>query len=193
VETVYLTIESDTSQYRCDLTWTPYVGFDGGVKQYEVYRGIDDVFDPFPLQTLSPNTFQYSDNLESVSGKKTLCYKIVAVENINQYLKSERANSNLGCANFSSTLFIPNAFQPTGENKLFRPIYSYQDYSNYEMLIFNRWAQLVHQSDQSGMGWDGLILSKGELAQPGVYIYRIRFSDEFGNEILREGWLTLLR
>lgn len=46
------------------------------------------------------------------------------------------------------------------------------DVGSYEMLIFNRWGQLVYRSDSPNRPWDGK-MSNGKPALQGVYIYRL--------------------
>ena len=54
------------------------------------------------------------------------------------------------------TVYVPNAFTPNGNsrNDLFQPVYDC-DFSDYKLKIFNRWGQLVFETDDSTIGWDG--------------------------------------
>jgi gliding motility-associated-like protein len=193
VETIFLQVDSDKENYRTNLVWTPYVGFDGGVESYEIYRGIDGVWDAAPIAVVGPSTYSFQEDLGELYGQKTLCYRINALEQNNSYGFHANAFGNDGCAEFEESIYIPNAFKPSGVNKTFKPVFAYMDYPNYEMRIYNRWAELVHLSDVSTEGWDGKIMDRGELAEPGVYLYRIMFTNGEGKEILKEGWVTLLR
>lgn len=193
VSTVYLQVISDAKNYSCSLAWTPYIGFDGGVENYAIYRGIDGVWTSTPIATVGPNEFTFIEELGDLSAPKELCYRIEAIEKLNSYGFHAQAFSNDGCGEFDPSIFIPNAFMPTGVNKTFKPVFAYMDYPVYEMRIYNRWAELVHLSDVSTDGWDGRILDGGEMAEPGVYLYRILFKDIEGKEILHEGWVTLIR
>lgn len=69
-------------------------------------------------------------------------------------------------------LYIPNAFTPNGDGL--------NDYFNYEssgtvevvrFWIFNRWGEKIFSGVNGGPGWDGT--EKGQLANPGVYVYVI--------------------
>jgi len=59
------------------------------------------------------------------------------------------------------------------------------------MRIWNRWGELVFESDDVMRGWDGYY--RGQLSQQDVYVYRmeVRFVDDRTAE--RTGDLTLLR
>ncbi len=72
-----------------------------------------------------------------------------------------------------TTSYVPNAFTPNadGTNEVFRPIV--YDVKDYEFLIFNRWGQVIFESNQTLQGWDGRI--GGMLAPDGVYVWRLRY------------------
>ena len=67
---------------------------------------------------------------------------------------------------------ITNVFTPNGDgqNDLFLPIS--QGIDEYELLIYNRWGQLVVSIEQSNHGWDGRN-SAGEMVQDGTYYFVI--------------------
>ena len=95
-------------------------------------------------------------------------------------------------------LLIPNAFMPnkTGpgsanplNNEVFLPIV--QKVAKFQMLIFNRWGQLVFESSSPDVGWDGYY--KGRLCAQDVYIYRITAEYDNGRTITRTGDVNLIR
>jgi gliding motility-associated-like protein len=52
--------------------------------------------------------------------------------------------------------FTPNAFSPNGDglNDFFKVNALYKNVS-FNMVIYNRWGQLVFESDNIDQGWDG--------------------------------------
>jgi len=42
------------------------------------------------------------------------------------------------------------------------------------MKIFNRWGQMVFESSEISLGWDGTY--QGKPAPAGTYVYRIEYS-----------------
>ena len=95
-------------------------------------------------------------------------------------------------------LLIPNAFIPnrTGpgsanvhNNEVFLPLM--QNVTKFQMLVFNRWGELMFESTNPESGWDGY--HKGRLCQQDVYIYRITAEYENGRTITRTGDINLLR
>jgi gliding motility-associated-like protein len=70
--------------------------------------------------------------------------------------------------------YIPNAFTPDGNeyNNTFKPFFSVGvDPSEFSMLIYNRWGQVIFESNDIKEGWDGTF--NGELVQDGLYTYSI--------------------
>lgn len=71
-------------------------------------------------------------------------------------------------------LFIPNAFTPNndGLNDVFRAV-SACPVEYFKMLIFNRWGEMIFESDDISRGWDG---TKHGIPCPGDgYVYKITY------------------
>ena len=92
-------------------------------------------------------------------------------------------------------LFIPNSFTPNGDglNDAFNPAGNYEKIVDFYMAIYNRWGQMIFETRDSTIGWDGFI--KNEAAPLGVYVYKIDYRsycspDKSIDEI---GHLVLLR
>jgi len=95
------------------------------------------------------------------------------------------ASSELGCLDTAQVsiiyqeepiVYIPNTFTPDGDqyNHVFLPVFtSGYDPFNYEMLIFNRWGEIVFESRDVNVGWDGTYGLNGTDAQDGAYTYKI--------------------
>lgn len=70
-----------------------------------------------------------------------------------------------------STLYIPNAFTPNGDDLndvLYTPG---TNLIKYHFMIYNRWGNLVFESNDAEKGWDGTY--KGEPVIDDVYNYRL--------------------
>lgn len=193
VQTTVLDLVSDSINMINTLNWTPYVGFDGPIIDYEIYRSIDGVLDPVPLANIAPNTFDYTDYVSQEYVRNTLCYFIVAVEGINTYGFAETANSNLKCSEFPPRVFIPNAFTPNGFNPVFRPEYSYMEFPEFYMKIIDRWGHVIFETDNPITGWNGTLMNGAEQAPNDVYKYLIRFYGIDDLEMIYTGHFSLLR
>jgi gliding motility-associated-like protein len=72
--------------------------------------------------------------------------------------------------------YVPNTFTPNGNtrNELFQPIFtSGYDIYSYELMIFNRWGEILFESYNDKVGWDGTY--GGVLLPQDTYVWRIRF------------------
>lgn len=89
-------------------------------------------------------------------------------------------------------LFIPKGFTPNsdGINDQFLVIADWE-VDNFEILIFNRGGGLVFKSSDIHQGWDGTD-NNVELSQ-GVYVYKILYKDQNGDNKILKGTLNLIR
>ncbi|MEI6695120.1 MAG: gliding motility-associated C-terminal domain-containing protein [Bacteroidota bacterium] len=71
-----------------------------------------------------------------------------------------------------NTLYVPNTFAPNGLNTIFKPLGKFSSDTEYYLVIYNRWGQLIFESKDPEMGWDGRF--NGNMSQPGVYVYYIK-------------------
>jgi gliding motility-associated-like protein len=95
-------------------------------------------------------------------------------------------------------LLIPNAFSPDPSgpgstdvqgNDLFLPIM--EGVTEFQMLVFNRWGELLFETRDPSQGWDGYY--KGQLCQQDVYVYKIQAKFSDGQTVTRIGDINLLR
>lgn len=111
-------------------------------------------------------------------------------------------SDSLGCFEVERSIFVnveqrfsvdvPDAFTPNGdgENDIIYPAgWGLQEI--IEFKIFNRWGELVFESNPSTPGWDGYY--KGELQNMDTYIYFVKGRGYDEVVYTKEGYITLLR
>ena len=82
-----------------------------------------------------------------------------------------------------STYYVPNTFTPDGNefNQVFRPVFtSGFDLADYNFKVFNRWGEIVFESNDAETGWDGTY--HGQLALEGIYTWRIEYGSLWSSE-----------
>lgn len=90
---------------------------------------------------------------------------------------------------------VPNAFTPDGDgrNDDWRPIH-FCPFEEYELRVWNRWGQLIFETDQAEDRWDGTF--KGKPQEMGNYVWVLSYKwNELGtlrNENL-QGTILLIR
>ena len=91
----------------------------------------------------------------------------------------------------SNTYDIPNAFTPNGDstNDGFGVVTN-ANLSNYSCKVFNRWGQVVFESNDYSLFWDGNF--KDDPAAADIYIYSIQFELD-GATFDEKGDVTLIR
>lgn len=88
---------------------------------------------------------------------------------------------------------VPNAFTPNndGLNDTFSP-HNALKANNYTFSVFNRWGQIVYQTNNWLDRWDGRL--KGQLQPPGVYVWKLSYTHrDTGLSVFRKGTVTLIR
>jgi len=92
--------------------------------------------------------------------------------------------------------FVPNAFTPDNDqlNQMFQPIFtSGFDPTDYHLMIFNRWGEIIFESYNTEIGWNGTLNSQNQVLD-GVYIWKIVFGDiNSDKKHTHQGIVTLLK
>ena len=90
---------------------------------------------------------------------------------------------------------VPNTFTPDGDsyNQTFQPIFfSGYDPYDFTMLIFNRWGEIIFETHNVEIGWDGTYA--GKLMQDGVYTWKIEFKTTKNDErVSVNGHVNIIR
>lgn len=88
-------------------------------------------------------------------------------------------------------VYIPNTFTPDKGryNSTFSAITT--GISSLNITIFNRWGELMYESDDLNFEWDGVY--KGVIAQQGTYIYKVNCISNSGKELDFFGHINLLK
>jgi gliding motility-associated-like protein len=91
-------------------------------------------------------------------------------------------------------IYIPNAFTPNGDNRndVLRVRSKFaEEISEFTLIIYNRWGQEVYKSNDIFESWDGT--AEGDPLEPDVYGYWLRVRCPFGEELIQQGNITLMR
>lgn len=94
------------------------------------------------------------------------------------------------------TIYVPNTFTPDGNgaNEIFKPVMVGFDPDDFELLIFNRWGDIIFESHNMEVGWDGTFAGQDYQVQDGVYTWKITAGLEFTNDTkIFVGHVSLLK
>ena len=177
------------------LNWNNYETWEGGIVSYNIYRGIDGVFEIAPIASVTPgsdSTVFVDDVSLLVQGNGVFNYYIEGIEGFGTPFNfGETSLSNQANAFQDPSVYIPNAFRPMGGyTTKFTPLSTYIDFTEYEFNIFNRFGNLIFSSTNISEGWDGT--KGGNVCDFGVYVYFLRYKTSKGEYKERKGTVTLL-
>lgn len=90
-------------------------------------------------------------------------------------------------------LYVPNAFTPDGDglNDIFKA--EGLDIVKFNMKVFNRWGELIFESDDINQGWNGSSGNDSYYSAPGIYQYIIVAQEHKGEVFEYRGHVHLLR
>jgi gliding motility-associated-like protein len=194
-ETILLNVHIDDVAKEVYLTWNPYREFDGSILGYAIYRGIDGVYSGTPIGTVPNGQYYYNDDVNDIVSKGRICYYVEAIEATNSFGFAESSLSNRNCAVLPPIIYIPNTFSPNddGYNDVFLPIVSDFDPSYYELMVYNRYGQVIFRSNDPNIGWTGIVDGTSQMAANNTYLYTVSVRDGEGVEILKRGHINLMK
>lgn len=116
------------------------------------------------------------------------------------------AISDEGCENTSSLiltlnetydLYVPNTFTPDSDehNQTWGPVFLEGfDKFNFQLLVFNRWGEIVWESKDADARWDGTYSKSPYMCPDGIYTWKILYKQKDTDEkITRTGHVTIMR
>lgn len=125
----------------------------------------------------------------SVAAQDVLPDKVYRVTAYKKGDISVTSRSNYAEVTPQQKLYIPNAFTPNGDgiNDAFGV--KGEGLRNFTMRIFDRWGEIIFESDNPLHQWDGSY--KGRPVQEGTYVYQVS-SEALGRQS-RTGAVTVVR
>ena len=122
-----------------------------------------------------------------------------------EILVCQYVTSDLGCTADTCAVitiyedvifYVPNAFTPDGDiyNESFLPVFtSGVDPYDYHLTIFNRWGEIIFESYNLEVGWNGHF-GNGGLVEDGVFIWQIEFGEKISDKKqTHRGHVTVLK
>lgn len=93
---------------------------------------------------------------------------------------------------YDPIIYVPNTFTPGGQDNVNPVFRAYGgNVKNFEMLIFDRWGEVIYVIEDINESWDGTY--NGFECQDGTYVWKATFTDFLDEEHTLEGHVNLLR
>jgi gliding motility-associated-like protein len=177
------------------LNWTPaYINYPTTDKLQVEYRislksSTGTVIEKTTDVYRNVSTFINQELSKQNSGKVTfvIAADIILANNARQPITSSEYTFIA-----DAEIYIPNVFTPNGDNNNDIFLAKGQYFSDFKMLIFDRWSRAIFESDDIKNGWDGKLMD-GTDAQIDNYAYKILGMSEAGHKYEKKGSVLLLR
>lgn len=123
-----------------------------------------------------------------ISGESTMYYVYAQNGNCVSEADSFFVDMSLACS-----MEVPNIFTPNNDqtNDYFSLI-SYSGLVSLNIVITNRWGNVIHEYNQPDFKWDGKD-QNGNAVSEGVYFYNIVAKTGSGEELKQQGFVELFR
>lgn len=144
--------------------------------------------------------WSFGDGDTLVTTEKSFKHKFPPVENT--YVISLDVLNAGGCPNSVShdlivgpefTIYVPNAFSPNDDDKNETFGASGGGIVTFEMLIFDRWGNLVFTADDITKTWDGKLKGAGDIVTQDTYVWKIKVTDVFKKNHEFVGTVSILK
>jgi gliding motility-associated-like protein len=151
------------------------------------FEWVFDTLNILGTSNLQSPTFTFPNN---TAGTYTIS---LYVENIN------------GCSDYITydlhiyetlAIYIPNSFTPNddGLNDLFKAYASNDQLKNFRMRIFDRYGEMVFESEDINFGWNGGFVNSDYFIKDDVYVYDVEVTSTITEEKLEyKGHITVIR
>jgi gliding motility-associated-like protein len=122
---------------------------------------------------------------------------------VDEYLVTLVVTNDFGCTDTFSTyvpvisdvlIFAPNTFTPDNDNhnQTWQVYMQGIDIYDFNLLIFNRWGEIVWESNNIAVPWDGTY--NGKPVSNGTYIWKIRTKNPYNDNVYEfQGHVNVLR
>ncbi|MEI7595239.1 MAG: PKD domain-containing protein [Bacteroidota bacterium] len=177
-----------------DFSWNPFVG--------DEYNNKID-FSSYSSTTISTYTWDFGDPFsnDNSSNMALPSHRFTAPDNYSVWLYAE---SPSGCRDSVmhnilikdvTAIYIPNSFTPNGEglNEMFGPVTYNLEFDTYNFYIYNRWGDLIFETNNPETYWDGIPKNGNTICQEGVYTWKMVYKEKEGKSYNRIGTVTLIK
>lgn len=175
------------------LNWTRYSDWGAaGVAQYDVYQRNNSTGTLSLIGSTTDTNYVDTSALRFGISFDGFCYLVIARKSGGTVADSSA--SNISCTLFPSTLFLPTAFTPGGRdnlNNIYRAVG--MSIGSFNMKIFDRFGNLVFESNDPNEGWNGQMNNSGADCPQGMYQVVVRAKGADRKNFRQDATLMLVR
>ncbi|HTO38487.1 MAG TPA: gliding motility-associated C-terminal domain-containing protein [Brumimicrobium sp.] len=143
--------------------------------------------------------WNFGDNQTEANNDETVYHTF---SNDGVYTTVLTGTSQYGCVSSASTKItviipdmtweFPNIFTPNGDNQndVFK-ILDHENVEEFEIVILNRWGNVVFESNELDFEWNGKVKNSGPKCDDGVYFYKATFKNPYNEDKIASGYIHL--
>jgi len=176
---------------------SPSAGFSFSPEHPSIFNPVVTFFD----QSIDANAWQWTFGTDATSFIQSPTHSFL--DSGMNYVQQVVFHEN-GCTDTAVTLidiipqvtyYLPNAFTPNNDsrNDLYKGAGIFDGIADFEMFIWSRWGELVFETNDPDVGWNGQMENTGQDMPLGVYVCKVRYKDPRGKVIELEEFATLIR
>ncbi len=189
VSPIFLQGNAISNDYS-ELVWSKFNGRYARSIEYKLLRY--NSLDTFVATLTTANHYTDLDFFDP--NRVENCYQVIAFSTL---YPGWTARSNSVCLHYWPQIWIPNSFSPNndGNNDVFIPHFVGALENDYHISIYNRWGQIVFNSDNPMYGWDGTFGQKD--CPEGIYFFILEYQAKNPSQTepkkALKGTITLIR
>jgi gliding motility-associated-like protein len=139
--------------------------------------------------------WEFGDGATSDQTNPVHQYNSSGTYNVCLYATNAAGCTDSACSQVAAIVIplfdVPNAFSPNQDGMNDVLLVRGFGIAKFNMKIFNRWGQLVFESNDASIGWDGRF--KGAIQPMDAYAYTVYLEFSDGTKANRSGSITLLK
>ncbi|MCX6351533.1 MAG: gliding motility-associated C-terminal domain-containing protein [Bacteroidetes bacterium] len=181
-----IVLKGQAIPFANNLQWGNYSYWNNGVKDFDIMRK-DPENSFYNAGNVASSTLDFTDNNLNLQ-YGAYWYKIVAHEKLGKKQKSE---SNEVYLIQKPELLVPTVFTPDGDglNDKWNPLPVFVE--DYNMRVYNRWGELVFESNDKNYQWDGTF--HNNTRPDNVCIWLVTYTGWDKSTHYKNGFVTTLR
>jgi gliding motility-associated-like protein len=183
-------LKGNSTYLNHQLDWNNYIGWSNGTSNHEILRQY--VTKPFSLLTNEKQNIYNDKDFDTDEG--AYYYYVKAYEAPPEGINSRNlalSKSNSIFLFQQPNVFPPNAFSANGDGVNDNLYMSNSFVKTFNLKIFNRWGQLIFESNNKKDRWKGDL--NNNSVQNDVYFYIVTFTGFDDYTYTKRGNITILR
>jgi len=153
------------------LNFNPFANIDDGSCEYAVYGCTDPLASNYnPLATVDDGSCEYVIYLGGCTDPEAINYNVQATYDDGSCVY-DPCNGVVGAVYYAPNTFTPNN---DGINDGWTVVTNPECWLSWQVLIYNRWGQLIWESHTPGEIWPGSVFGGDYYVADGIYFYQVK-------------------